>query len=231
MNNKNNDLVVNVKPKSSFSEAIKTIRTNLQFSAIDKEMKIILMTSPEMGDGKSFILANLALAYAQEDKKVLIIDCDLRRGRQHGIFNLKNIASKGYTNLILNYEKVTDISKYILKTKIENVSLIPTGPTPPNPIELLSSPANAKILNELKKQYDMIFLDCPPALGLSDTLVMTKYSDANVVVVSAKKTKREMLEEVKKAFEKANATITGVVLNKVEQKNKKGYGYYGYYEQ
>ena len=89
--NQSSDLIVNVKPKSAFSEAIKTIRTNLQFSAVDSEMKIILLTSAEMGDGKSFILANLALAYAQEDKKVLIIDCDLRRGRQHKIFHVKKI--------------------------------------------------------------------------------------------------------------------------------------------
>ena len=91
MSTKTNDLIVNVKPKSLFSEAIKTIRTNLQFSAVGKEQKIILITSSEMDDGKSFILANLALAYAQEDKKVLIIDCDLRRGRQHEIFDLKNV--------------------------------------------------------------------------------------------------------------------------------------------
>ena len=231
MSTKTNDLIVNVKPKSLFSEAIKTIRTNLQFSAVGKEQKIILITSSEMGDGKSFILANLALAYAQEDKKVLIIDCDLRRGRQHEIFDLKNVASKGYSNLILNYDKTTDLKKYVLKTNIDKVSLIPRGATPPNPIELLSSPANAKILNELKKSYDKIFLDCPPVLGLSDALVMTKYSNANIVVVSAKKTKFEMLKDVKKAFDKANATITGVVLNKIEQKNKKGYGYYAYYEQ
>ena len=229
--NQSSDLIVNVKPKSAFSEAIKTIRTNLQFSSVDMETKIILMTSAEMGDGKSFILANLALAYAQEDKKVLIIDCDLRRGRQHKIFHVKNYSSRGYSNLILNYEEPRDLAKYIVKTEIENVSLIPKGPTPPNPIELLASDTNREILQKLDQIFDIILLDCQPALGLSDTLVMTRYSDANIVVVSAKKTKTEMLNDVKKAFEKANAEITGVVLNRVELKHKKGYGYYEYYEQ
>ena len=229
--NQSSDLIVNVKPKSAFSEAIKTIRTNLQFSAVDSEMKIILLTSAEMGDGKSFILANLALAYAQEDKKVLIIDCDLRRGRQHEIFDVKNSSSRGYSNLILNYDEPRDLAKYIVKTDVENVSLIPKGPTPPNPIELLASETNREILQKLDQVFDIILLDCPPALGLSDTLIMTRYSDANIVVVSAKKTKVEMLNDVKKAFKKANAELTGVVLNKVELKHKKGYGYYEYYEQ
>ena len=123
------------------------------------------------------------------------------------------------------------MAKYIVKTEIENVSLIPKGPTPPNPIELLASDTNREILQKLDQIFDIILLDCPPALGLSDTLVMTRYSDANIVVVSAKKTKTEMLNDAKKAFEKANAEITGVVLNRVELKHKKGYGYYEYYEQ
>ena len=99
------DLIINANPKSMFSESIKSIRTNLAFASIDKPMKKILTTSPEQGDGKSFISANLAVAYAQDNKKVLIIDCDLRRGRQHEIFGVMNEASGGYSNLILNYEE------------------------------------------------------------------------------------------------------------------------------
>ena len=98
------DLIINANPKSVFSEAIKTIRTNLAFQAIDGEMKVILSTSPQSGDGKSFITANLAVAYAQEGKKVLVVDCDLRKGRQHEIFEVMNLTSGGYSNLILNYK-------------------------------------------------------------------------------------------------------------------------------
>ena len=220
------DLIINVNPKSIFSEAIKTIRTNLAFSAIDNEMKVILNTSPEAGDGKSFISANLAVAYAQEDKKVLLIDCDLRKGRQHEIFEVMNLTSGGYSNLILNYKNDMDLSEYIVVTNNKNISLLPTGPMPPNPVELLASENNKKLLEKLRKQYDIIILDCPPVIGLSDTSILTKYSDANIIVVSNKKTKVENLSRAKKIFEQANAKITGVVINKASVKDNSYYSYY-----
>ena len=134
-----NELRINSNPKSLFSESIKSIRTNLAFSFVGKDTKVILMTSPEAGDGKSYISANLAVAYAQEGKKVLLIDCDLRRGREHAIFGVENPTDGGYSNLILNYKEEIKMSRYIISTKVKNIDLIPTGPTPPNPIELLSS--------------------------------------------------------------------------------------------
>lgn len=220
------DLVINVNPKSIFSEAIKTIRTNLAFSMIDKEMKTILLTSPQSGDGKSFITANLAVAYAQEDKKVLIVDCDLRKGRQHEIFEVMNVTSGGYSNLILNYKEDTKLDKYIVSTSNKNIDLLPTGPTPPNPVELLASESNQKLMKELRKHYDVILLDCPPVLGLSDTMIMTKYSDANLIVVSSRKTKVESLDKAKKVFEQAKANITGVIINRASVKDNSYYSYY-----
>lgn len=222
------DLIMNSNPKSMFSEAIKTIRTNLAFSNINGDMRTILITSPEAGDGKSFIVANLAIAYAHEEKKVLIIDCDLRKGRQHDIFGVNNMSTYGYSNLILNYnrkekEKIED---YIVETNVKNVSIIPTGPTPPNPIELLDSENNKNLLEELKKMFDIIMLDCPPIIGLSDALVLTKYSDNNLIVVSNKKTKVENLEKAKKTFEQIEAPITGVIINKASIKDNSYYGYY-----
>lgn len=222
----NTDLLITINPKSMFSESIKNIRTNLQFSAVDKELRVILNTSPEAGDGKSFISANLAAAYAQEGKKVLIIDCDLRRGREHTIFGVDNPADGGYSNLILNYKEEIKLSRYIVATKMKNIDLIPTGPTPPNPIELLSSHSNEKLIASLKKLYDIIILDCPPVLGISDTSVLLKYSDANLVIVSSGRTQFELLERTKKAFETANSKITGIVINKA---NVKKNGYYSYY--
>ena len=115
------DLVINLNPKSMFTESIKTIRTNLAFSTIHGEMKMILNTSPESGDGKSFISANLAVAYAQEGKKVLIIDCDLRKGRQHKIFNVPNLTSRVYSNLILNYQEDMFLNDYIKQTENNNI--------------------------------------------------------------------------------------------------------------
>ena len=233
MNNKNemvvntqSDLLININPKSIFSESIKNIRTNLQFSSVDKELKVILNTSPEPGEGKSFISSNLAVAYGQEGKKVLIIDCDLRRGRQHEIFNVMNTTTEGYSNLILNYKEEVKLSRYIIKTEVKNVDLIPIGPTPPNPLELLSSKNNEELIAELRNFYDIIILDCPPVIGMSDTPVLTKFSDANMVVVSSGKTSMELLGKVKKTFENANSKISGVVINKAKVKGSSYQSYY-----
>lgn len=220
------EIRLSTNPKSRFSEAIKTIRTNLAFSSIDKELKVILVTSPEAGDGKSYISANLAVAYAQEGKKVLLIDADLRKGRQHEIYDVQNPINTGYSNLILRYTDGMNIDKYIETTSIKNVFLIPTGPTPPNPIELLDSEKNAKFIEKAKDKFDIIILDCPPVIGLSDALVITKFSDVNIVVVSNKKTKFENLDRTKKIFEQANKKIDGVIINKAQTKQNSYYSYY-----
>ena len=229
------DLLLNLNKKTSFTESIKSIRTNLAFSEVDKKMQVILVTSAQPGDGKSFISANLALAYKDEDKKVLLIDADLRCGRQNQIFRIVNSANKGYSNLILNYQEAGtgknkkavafDIKDYIVKTK-QGIDLIPNGPTPPNPIELLASNNNEKVIAQLKKMYDIIIIDCTPVLGISDAIFMTKYSDANVLVVSNKKTKLELVSRVEKIFSQSHASLTGVVINKVDVSEG---GYYGYY--
>lgn len=223
----NTELIVNNNPKSSFSESIKTIRTNLQFSLVNSHTKTILLTSPEPGDGKSFISANLAVAFAQENKKVLLIDSDLRKGRQYKVFKVKNDRSKGYSNLILSDKSDMTIHSFIIETDIKNLYLLPNGVTPPNPSELLSSSNNRELLDKLKTMFDIIILDCAPVLGLNDTLVMTKYSDVNAVVVTNKKTKIELLDQVKKSFERANAKIDGVILNRLKQQETSYYGYYG----
>ena len=222
----NSEIRLSSNPKSRFSEAIKTIRTNLAFSSIDKELKVILMTSPEAGDGKSYISANLAVAYAQEGKKVLIIDADLRKGRQHEINDVTNSINLGYSNLILKYDEDINLKDYIIQTPNKDVFVIPTGPTPPNPIELLDSENNKKLIEKLKEQFDIIILDCTPVIGLSDALVMTKFSDVNIIVVSNKKTKFENLDRTKKIFEQANIKIGGVILNKVQTKQNSYYSYY-----
>ena len=223
---KTQDLIINVNPKSIFSESIKTIRTNLAFSNVKNKMKVILTTSPESGDGKSFISANLAVAYAQEGKKVLMIDCDLRRGRQHQIFEVMNLSSSGYSNLILNYGEDTKINKYIVETANSKIDLLRTGPTPPNPVELLASENNQKLITQLKRKYDIIILDCPPVIGLSDAMIMTKFSDVNILVISNHRTKFESVDRAKKIFAQANAAITGVVINKADVKNNSYYSYY-----
>lgn len=224
--NMNQDLVINTNPKSLFAESIRSIRTNLAFASLDEEMKIIINTSPEAGDGKSFVTANLAIAYAQEGKKVLLIDADLRRGRQHEIFEVMNVSGGGYSNLMLNYKEGIDFEKYIFPTADKNIDLLPTGPTPPNPVELIGSERNKKLLEELKKKYDLIIMDCAPIIGLSDSLILATLSDINLITVSAKKTKMENLERVKKLFDQNGIKIDGVIFNKAQVS---GSGYYSYY--
>ena len=228
------DLIVATNPKSSFAESIKLIKTNITFSSIGTGFKTILMTSPESGDGKSFLVANLASAFAQEGKKVLIIDADLRKGRQHKIFNLEK-NEYGYSNLVLKvaqdqrllYSGLDEqLFSYVKETAVKGVSLLPAGPTPPNPLELLSSETNKIILDHLKKYFDVIFIDCPPALGLSDALVMSKFSDVNIVTISNAKTRVDQLEDVKKNFERVNSKIHGVVINKAKVKASSYSSYY-----
>ena len=223
---RNKDLIVTKNPKSLFAESIRGIRTNLSFSSLDKEIKIIVNTSPEAGDGKSFVTANLAVAYAQEDKHVLLIDADLRRGKQHEIFGVMNVTSGGYSNLMLNYKEDIEFEKYIQPTAVKNVHILTTGPMPPNPVELLGSENNRKLLDKLKKKYDLIIMDCTPVIGLSDALILATLSDINLITVSAKKTKMENLEKVKKLFEQNNLKINGVILNNA---NVQGNSYYSYY--
>src|SRR5699024_10348605 len=132
----------------------------------------------------------------------------------------------GYSKLILNYKDDIKLKKYIVGTSNKNIDLLPTGPTPPNPVELLASENNKKLMEELRGIYDVILLDCPPVLGLSDTMIMTKYSDANNIVVCNKKTKVERLDKAKKVFAQANAKIAGVVINKASVKDNSYYSYY-----
>ena len=137
-----------------------------------------------------------------------------------------NLTSGGYSNLILNYKDDIKLDNYIINTSNKNIDLLPTGPTPPNPVELLASLSNKKLMEKLRNMYDVILLDCPPVLGLSDTMIMTKYSDANLVVVSSRKTKIESLDKAKKAFVQAKATITGVIINRASVKDNSYYSYY-----
>ena len=223
---KSKDLIITKNPKSLFSESIRSIRTNIAFASLDKEVKIIINTSPESGDGKSFITSNLAIAYAQEGKNVLLIDADLRRGRLHEIFDVMNVTSGGYTNLMLNYKQNISLSKYIFPTFDKNIDLLPTGPMPPNPVELLASEQNKKLLEHLKTKYDLIIMDCAPVIGLSDSLILATLSDINLVTGSAKKTRRENLAQVQKIFNQANLKINGVILNKVPMSGSRYYSYH-----
>ena len=219
------ELLVQKYPKSVVSESIKTLRTNLQFSSVDSELKTILVTSSIPGEGKSFISANLAISFTQTDKKVLIVDCDMRKGRQHRIFKLSN--SKGLSNLLI--DDMTNLKDYINKTSVPGVHVITRGTVPPNPSELLNSKKNADLLRVLKAKYDVIIYDGVPCNGLPDSIIMSKLVDKVLIVSSDSMTPKSVLESTKKQLESVNAPIAGDVLNNVNRKNSTYGKYYGYY--
>lgn len=224
-NNRKVELLAQKYPKSVVSESIKTLRTNLQFSSVDEDIKTILITSSIPGEGKSFISANLAISFAQTDKKVLIVDCDMRKGRQHRIFKLSN--SKGLSNLLI--DDMTNLKDYINKTSVPGVHVITRGTVPPNPSELLNSKKNADLLRVLKAKYDVIIYDGVPCNGLPDSIIMSKLVDKVLIVSSDSMTPKSVLESTKKQLESVNAPIAGDVLNNVNRKNSTYGKYYGYY--
>ena len=218
-------LVIHNKPKSNISEDIRTIRTNLMFTSSDEESKVILITSSIPGEGKSFISSNLATAFAQTGESTLLIDCDLRLGRVHKIFGLSN--NKGLSNLLVG-QNVVDCAEYIKKTTIPNLYVIPRGTVPPNPSELLNSTNTKKIISFLRENFDRIIFDGVPINGLPDSLIMASLVDRVVLVTSVGYTKIDELNDAKKALEKIDANIAGVVVNRATQ-TKRG-KYSNYYE-
>lgn len=222
------ELIVNSYPKSSVTESIKTIRTNLRFSSVNKKIQTILITSSISGEGKSFISANLAVDYANSKEKVLLIDCDLRKGRQQELFNVITSSRMGFSNLLIDDNWKKNLKEYIHSTEIKNLDILTTGTIPPNPSVLLESSKIEKVIDELKKQYDVIIFDTPPVTGLTDTLILSRLADVVLIVARAKKTTLELLENTKKALENVNANIAGVVLNRVDKYDNKYYNNYYY---
>lgn len=222
-NDKGKDLIVHNDPKSPISEGIRTIRTNLQFSNVDGNVKKIMITSSMPGEGKSFTSANLATAFAQDGNKVLMIDCDMRKGRLHKIFEISN--AKGLSNLLIdNIEK--NYKKYIKKTKIDNLEILPAGIVPPNPSELLNSEANKKLISILESEYDYIIFDCVPINGLPDSLIMTNLVNKAIIVCAANVTPTELLQKTKASLQNVDADIAGIVVNKTKGAYNKYYGHY-----
>lgn len=219
------ELVVQTKPKSNISEDIRTIRTNLQFTSSDEESKVILVTSSIPGEGKSFISSNLATAFAQTGESTLLIDCDLRLGRVHKIFGLSN--DKGFSNLLIG-QNVVECADYIKKTSIPDLYIIPRGTVPPNPSELLNSTNAKKVVKFLREKFDHIIFDGVPVNGLPDSLIVAGFVDRVVLVTSVGYTNIDELNEAKKALEKIDANIAGVVVNRT-QGTKRG-KYANYYE-
>lgn len=211
--------VLEKQPKSVEAESYRILRTNIMYSSFDKEIKRILVTSSEPGEGKSTTSGNLALAFAQDEKKVILIDCDLRKPSLHKKFRISN--NRGLSDVIIDRDK---LNKCIQK-RTEYLDILTAGKIPPNPSEMLGSEAMSSLLHELSNIYDVIILDSPPVLAVTDAQILSTKSDGVVLVVRAERTKKDTVIAAKGVLDKVNANILGTVLNGGD-KNKDNYYYY-----
>jgi capsular exopolysaccharide synthesis family protein len=208
-------------PKSIVREAYRTIRTNIQFSAIDKALKTIVVTSSIEEEGKTTVSINLAYFISESDKRVILIDSDMRRPMVHNVFELPNLS--GLTTVLT--ENI-DYRLLIQPINNEKLDILTSGPIPPNPPELLGSKRMQLFLERLKEDYDMVILDSPPAGLVTDAVVLSSIADGTILVCAAGKTESTVIKTTKQALDKVNANIIGVVMNKVPLKNSKYYSYY-----
>lgn len=210
------------EPKSTLAESYKAIRTAVLLSAADAPPKSILVTSMSPQEGKTTTIVNLAVAIAQSDNKVVLIDGDLRRPRVHKIFGLA--AGKGLSTYLAGASDM-DI---IFEGPLSNLFIIPSGPIPPNPSELLSSNRMKELVGELREKFDLILIDSPPCLSVTDSLILSRILDGAIIVAKSGATTYEALAKGLKSLKDINARTLGIVLNSVDMK-KSDYYHYGYY--
>ncbi|SDL25166.1 capsular exopolysaccharide family [Paenibacillus sp. ov031] len=204
-------LVTMANPKSSSSEAYRKLRTNIQFSSIDSQIQTIMIASALSGEGKTTTIGNLAVAYAQEGKKVLLMDTDLRKPAVHRMFNLPNHV--GLTSVLSSQYKVKEVLR---ETDVEGLQVLSSGPIPPNPSEMIGSRKMTALLQDLKEEYDVILFDTPPVLAVTDALIISSLCDGVILVVSAGKVKKDLVKKAKSHLEHVNARILGAVLNNIQ---------------
>ena len=215
-------IITNESPKSPTSEAYRTLRTNIQFSNIDEDIKSIVFTSSGPAEGKSTTAVNLAVTMAQVGKRVLILDADLRKPTVHKFFNKFN--SSGLTTIVV---EGNDYKELVQDTDIENLEILTTGPIPPNPSELLGSKKMKSLLSTLKDDYDMVIIDSPPVGLVTDASVLSTIADSVILVCAVGQAQINAAKNSKALLEKVNANILGVVMNKIPL-NEGGYYKYHY---
>lgn len=213
--------VVEDEPKSVAAESYRTLRTNLQYSSFDEEYKVIVVTSSEAGEGKSTTAGNLALSLSQGDKKVALIDCDLRKPSLHKKFKVSN--TRGLSDVIIGKEEITSV----FQRYNENLVIVTSGKVPPNPSEMLSSKAMSALIEALRKVFDYVILDTPPVQAVTDAQILSTKADGTILVVRAQETKKDSVNNAINLLKKVKANIIGTVLNGVEVSKQNYYYYYG----
>ena len=205
-------LITILNPRSPISEAYRTLRTNLDFSSLDKPICSMVVTSAAPEEGKSTTLANLAVTMAQSGKRVILVDCDLRRPSLHHIFNARSTV--GFTDMMRDDALMA--KPPLQETNVANLRLLTSGTIPPNPSELLASRRMGDLIAALQQQADILLFDAPPIVAVTDAAVLASKVDAVLLVISAGKTKRDHARKAKALLEKVNARLIGTVLNNVK---------------
>ncbi len=222
---KENILIQN-KPNSPVAEAYRSLRTNIQFASIDKEIKTIVIASSDANEGKTTTAINLAMAFAQNDEKVLLIDSDLRKPRLHNKFEFEN--ELGLTNILLGSKDVEQCMN-----EYEKLSILTSGPIPPNPAEILGSKKMKMFLDDMKLRYDRIIIDSSPIGFVTDSTLLSSFSDGTLLIVASGQTDGKIALYAREQLSRVNANVLGVILTKVPVKIKGYYkhhyvSYYGY---
>lgn len=224
------EITVEYSPKSYVSESFRTLRTNIQFMNANKNIKSILVTSTMQAEGKSYVSSNLAATFAQANKKVIIVDADMRKGRIHEVFKIaKQPGLSNYLSGITVNGTSDEFKDYIKQTSIENLYVLPMGNTPPNPSELIASEKMISLIKNLKEIFDVVIFDGTPSKIVTDSVILSREVDTTLIVTGHNKTKMDDLKKVQKDIENVGGKIAGVVINNVPINTKKYANLY-YYE-
>jgi capsular exopolysaccharide synthesis family protein len=202
-----NGLVTARSPRSIAAEAYRTLRTNIQFSSLDTDLRTVLVTSAAPDEGKTTVLANLAITFAESGRKVIVVDADLRRPTLHELFGLDD--APGITDMILDEQ----LEPPLQATMIPNLRLLASGPLPPNPSELLASERMSRVIGRLSEMADVVLFDSPPASAVSDAAVLAARLDGVLLVVFSGRTRRDRARQAKEQLERVGARLLGVILN------------------
>jgi len=222
-NGKQRPVIVHENPKSPATEAYRVLWTNIQFSAVDRALRKLAVTSAGPSEGKSITVCNLAAIYAQAGQKTLVIDADMRRPAIHHTFFISNRF--GLSHVLSNRCEAHEV---ISETFVPNLYALPSGVIPPNPAELLASNRMKTLLEELEREFDVILLDTPPVLSLADAQIVSAQCDGVLLVIDSGKVKIQAAQKAKEKLEMAGARILGVVLNNVKRIDGDYYYYYYY---